>query len=198
MASELSQSALDTLFLSARTHRAWLPRAVEEDTLRQVHDLARMGPTSANCSPQRIVFVRSRQAKARLIPLLAEDNRGKSLAAPVTAIFGIDTRFFELMPRLFPHEDARAWFDAPGKETIAASTAFRNATLQAAYFMLAARAIGLDCGPMSGFDNEAVDREFFPGGRIRSNFLCNLGYGDPAQLKARGPRLAFDEVNRIE
>ncbi|MBS3916888.1 MAG: malonic semialdehyde reductase [Sulfuritalea sp.] len=190
----LSQQSLDTLFLQARTHNDWLDKPVDEALLRQAWELARMGPTSANCSPMRIVFVTSAEAKARLQPALMEGNRAKTLAAPVTAIFGNDSKFFDLLPKLFPHIDARAWFTGPGKEALAATTAFRNGTLQAAYFMLAARALGLDCGPMSGFDNAMVDREFFPDGKIKSNFICNIGYGDPGRLFPRSPRLTFEEA----
>ena len=193
-APQLTPQALDTLFLQARTHNGWLDKPVDDALLRQVWDLARMGPTSANCSPMRVVFVKSSEAKARLLPALMEGNRAKTQAAPVTAIFGYDSRFYDLLPRLFPHADARSWFDGPGREEVAQATAFRNGTLQAAYFMLAARALGLDCGPMSGFDNAAVDREFFPGGRIKSNFICSLGYGNPEKLFPRSPRLEFDEA----
>ncbi|MBV6410159.1 MAG: malonic semialdehyde reductase [Burkholderiales bacterium] len=197
MAELLTLPALDTLFLQARTHNAWLDKPVDDALLRKAWDLARMGPTSANCSPLRVVFVKSPEAKARLQPALMEGNRAKTMAAPVTAIFGNDRQFYDLLPRLFPHADARPWFAGPGKEEIAATTAFRNGTLQAAYFMLAARALGLDCGPMSGFDNEQVDREFFPGGRIKSNFICNLGYGNHEALFPRSPRLAFEETCSI-
>lgn len=196
-APQLSSQALDTLFLQARTHNDWLDKPVDDALLRQIWDLARMGPTSANCSPMRVVFVKSAAAKARLQPALLEGNRAKTLAAPVTAIFGNDSRFYDLLPKLFPHTDARSWFAGPGKEAVAAATAFRNGTLQAAYFMLAARALGLDCGPMSGFDNVLVDREFFPDGRVQSNFICNLGYGDPDRLFPRSPRLEFEEACRI-
>lgn len=189
--------ALDALFLQARTHNGWLDAPVGEALLRQIWDLARMGPTSANCSPMRIVFVRSPEAKRRLLPALMEGNRAKTQAAPITALFGNDSSFYDLLPKLFPHADARSWFAGSGKEAVAETTAFRNGTLQAAYFMLAARALGLDCGPMSGFDNALVDREFFPGGRIKSNFICNLGYGDPAALFPRSPRLGFEEACTI-
>lgn len=192
-----TQQTLDTLFLQARSHNDWQDKPVDDALLRQVWDLARMGPTSANCSPMRIVFVKSPEAKARLQPALMEGNRAKTLAAPVTAIFGNDSRFYDLLPTLFPHTDARTWFAGPGKEEVAATTAFRNGTLQAAYFMLAARALGLDCGPMSGFDNAMVDREFFPDGRIKSNFICNLGHGDSGRLFPRSPRLEFQEACSI-
>lgn len=194
MPSLLSQQALDTLFFQARTHNEWLDKPVDDALLQQVWELARMGPTSANCSPMRIVFVKSPEAKARLQPALMESNRAKTLAAPVTAIFGNDSRFYDLLPKLFPHTDARAWFAGPGKEEVAATTAFRNGTLQAAYFMLAARALGLDCGPVSGFDNAVVDRAFFPDGRIKSNFICNLGHGNSGRLFPRSPRMEFQEA----
>ena len=197
MPEKLSQDALATLFTEARTHNGWLDRPIDDTLLHQAWNIARMGPTSANCSPLRVVFVKTAAAKARLKPMLMEGNIEKTLAAPVVAIFGQDSRFFELLPKLFPHTDARPWFDGPGKEEVARITAFRNGTLQCAYFMLAARALGLDCGPMSGFDNAAVDREFFPDGRVKSNFLCNLGYGDPAKLFPRSPRLEFDEACQV-
>ena len=193
----IESQALDALFLQARTHNAWFDKPVDDALLHRIWDLARMGPTSANCSPMRVVFVKSPEAKARLLPALMEGNRAKALTAPVTAIFGNDSQFFELLPTLFPHTDARGWFTGPGKEAAAATTAFRNGTLQAAYFMLAARALGLDCGPMSGFDNALVDQEFFAGGRIKSNFICSLGYGDPKGLFPRSPRLEFEEACSI-
>ncbi len=197
MSEPLSAQALDTLFLEARTHNGWIDRPVDDALLQKIYALARMAPTSANCSPMRVVFVKGREAKLRLAPLLMPGNRDKTMAAPVTAIVGYDSRFYEHLPRLFPAADARAWFDGPGKERLAATTAFRNGTLQGAYLILAARSLGLDCGPMSGFDNDAVDREFFPGGRVKSNFLCNLGYGDASKLYPRGPRFGFDEVCTI-
>jgi 3-hydroxypropanoate dehydrogenase len=190
-------TTLDTLFLHARTHSFWLDRPVDDALLRRAYEIARMAPTSANCSPMRIVFVKSRQAKERLLPTLMEGNREKTMAAPVTAVLGNDSEFYEHLPRLFPHADARSWFAGPENAQVAATTAFRNGTLQGAYFMLAARALGLDCGPMSGFDNAAVDKEFFPDGKVKSNFLCNLGYGDPAQLFPRSPRFEFGEVCSI-
>jgi 3-hydroxypropanoate dehydrogenase len=197
VSEQVNQQALDVLFLQARTHNGWLDKPVDDALLKRAWDLARMGPTSANCSPMRIVFVKSREAKERLMPALMESNRKKTMAAPATAIIGHDSEFYELLPRLFPQTDARSWFAGPGKEEVSAITAFRNGSLQGAYFMLAARAVGLDCGPMSGFDNAAVDREFFPGGRVKSNFICNLGYGDPARLFPRNPRLEFDEACSI-
>jgi 3-hydroxypropanoate dehydrogenase len=191
----LDDAALDTLFRTARTHNAWQKKPVSDALLQAVWELAKMGPTSANCSPMRILFVRSAEAKARLVPLLLEGNRAKTLQAPVTAIIGYDLEFHDKLPRLFPHTDARAWF--VGKPELIATTAFRNGTLQGAYLIMAARALGLDCGPMSGFDNDAVDAAFFPGGTVKSNFLCSLGYGDPAGMLPRHPRLAFDEACKI-
>jgi 3-hydroxypropanoate dehydrogenase len=192
----LSEPALDLVFRSARTHTHWLDRPVDDETLRALYDLLKWGPTSANCSPARIVFVRSRDAKERLRPALSAGNLDKTMAAPATAIIGYDLRFFDHLPRLFPHTDARSWF--AGRDELIRTTAFRNGTLQGAYLIIAARALGLDCGPMSGFDNARVDAEFFAGETVKSNFLCNLGYGDPAKLHPRNPRLAFDEACRIE
>ena len=191
----LSEHGLDLVFRNARTHTHWLDRPVDDETLRALYDLMKWGPTSANCSPARIVFVRSREAKERLRPALSAGNVDKTMAAPVTAIIGHDLRFHDHLPRLFPHADARSWF--AGKDELIRTTAFRNGTLQGAYLIVAARSLGLDCGPMSGFDNARVDAEFFPGGAVKSNFLCNLGYGDPAKLHPRNPRLAFDETCRI-
>jgi len=195
MSNILDDSALDTLFRAARTHNAWQEKPVSDALLQAVWELAKMPPTSANCSPMRVLFVRSPEAKARLVPLLLEGNRAKTLKAPVTAIIGYDIEFYENLSRLFPHTDARAWF--AGKPELIAATAFRNGTLQGAYLIMAARALGLDCGPMSGFDNAAVDAAFFPEGRIRSNFLCSLGYGDPTGVRPRNPRLAFAEACKI-
>ncbi len=191
----LNADALDTLFRTARTHNGWLDQPVTDEDLHRLYDLMKMAPTSANCSPARIVFVRSANAKARLKPALSPGNLEKTMAAPVTAIIGYDLQFAEHMPRLFPHNpDAKNWFNDP---KVAEVVAFRNGTLQGAYFILAARAVGLDTGPMSGFDNAQVDAEFFPGGRVRSNFLCNLGHGDSRQLFARSPRLEFGEACQV-
>jgi 3-hydroxypropanoate dehydrogenase len=196
MPNPLDDATLDRLFRRARTHNVWLDRPVEEATLRRLWDLAKMAPTSANCSPARVVFVRSPEGKRRLEPALDEGNRAKTMAAPVTAIVATDHRFYDKMPYLFPHTDARAWF--AGKPH-ADTAAFRNGTLQGAYLILAARALGLDCGPMSGFDPAKVDAAFFPREpHVRSNFLINLGYGDPAALFPRSPRLSFEEACRIE
>jgi len=191
----LSDDALDLIFRRARTHRAWLDRPVPDPLLRQVYELAALGPTSANCSPMRLLFVKSREAKERLRPCLSPGNVDKTMQAPVTAIIGHALDFYEELPRLFPTADMRALF--VGKPEFIAATAFRNSSLQGAYLMLAARALGLDCGAMSGFDNIKVDAEFFPDGRMKSNFLCNLGYGDPGKLGPRAPRLPFDEVGRV-
>ncbi len=191
----LPDAALDQLFREARTHNRWTDRPVSWTSLRALADLLKMGPTSANCSPARIVFVRSGEAKARLRPHLSEGNREKTMAAPVTAIIGYDTQFHEKLPKLFPHADARSWF--AGQPALIEATAFRNSSLQGAYLILAARSLGLDCGPMSGFDNASVDAEFFPGGTIRSNFICSLGHGDPAGLFPRSPRFAFEEFCSI-
>jgi 3-hydroxypropanoate dehydrogenase len=186
------ESTLDQLFRTARTHNGWQDRPVPERLLRDAVDLAKMAPTSANTSPMRLVFVRSRAGKERLKPALAPGNLEKTMAAPVTAIIAQDLAFYDKLPRLFPHADARAWF--VGNDPHITATAFRNSSLQGAYLMLALRAVGLDVGPMSGFDNAAVDAAFFAGTQIRSNFLCNIGYGDPAKLFPRSPRLDFDEI----
>jgi len=195
MANPLNDAALGQIFREARTHNGWQPRSVSEDTLRKLYDLLKMGPTSANCLPTRFVFVQSPEAKARLKPCLAPNNVEKTMAAPVTVIVGYDTEFYEKLPKLFPHTDARSWF--VGNAELIQSTAFRNGCLQGAYLILAARALGLDCGPMSGFDNARVDAAFFPGGKVKSNFLVNLGYGDPSKVRPRGPRLAFEEACEI-
>ena len=188
----IDEAALDRLFREARTHSAWQARPVSDALLREVVDLAKMGPTSANALPLRVVFVRTREGKERLKPALAPLKVENTMAAPVTAIIGHYPAFYELLPRLFPHADVRAWF--AGNKPLIESTAFRNGTLQGAYFILAARALGLDCGPMSGFDNAKVDAEFFAGTKVKSNFLVNLGYGDPDKLFPRSPRLDADEI----
>lgn len=195
MPSPLEPSAFDQLFRQARTHNAWMDQPVSEDQLRTLYNLMKWGPTSANCSPARLVFVISAEAKARLKPALLAGNVDKTMAAPVTAIIGMDMDFPDALPRLFPHADARSWFI--GNDALIEATAFRNSSLQGAYLMLAARSLGLDCGPMSGFDVALVEKEFFPGGRVKANFLCNLGYGDPTALFPRSPRLDFDEAARI-
>jgi 3-hydroxypropanoate dehydrogenase len=193
--SKISSDALDQLFREARTHSAWLPKRVPVETLHEVYELARMGPTSANSSPARFVFLQSEAAKARLLPALAPPNVEKTKAAPVTVIVAWDTEFYERLPQLFPHADMRSYF--VGNQSLIDETAFRNSTLQGGYFILAARAVGLDCGPMSGFDPAKVNAEFFPQGKWKANFLCNLGYGDRSKLFPRNPRLEFDEVSRV-
>ena len=195
MTPSLDTKALDQLFLKARTHSAWRAEPVSDELLQQLVDTMKMGPTSANCSPARLIFVRSDAAKKRLAPLLDATNRAKTLAAPVTVVIGHDLAFYVHLAKLFPHTNARAWFEGNDKKII--ETAFRNGSLQGAYLIMAARALGLDCGPMSGFDNAGIDREFFSGTSTKSNFLCNLGYGDMTQLMPRSPRFSFDEMARI-
>lgn len=198
MANPIDDRALDVLFREARTHTAWLPKDVDERMLRRLYDLLRLAPTSANTLPARFVFVKSAEAKNRLKPALAPGNVDKTMAAPVCTIVATDSRFHEFVPRLFPHNpDFGRMFTQPGREEFTRTHAFRNATLQGGYLILAARALGLDAGPMSGFDNAKVDAEFFPDGRVRSNFLVNLGYGDPSKLHPRLPRLDFDEACTI-
>lgn len=187
---------LDLIFNEARTHTSWQDKPVPEALLREIYDLSKMGPTSANCCPMRSVFVISNAAKEKLKPALAEGNVDKTMAAPVCAIMAHDIEFYEHLPRLFPQADARSWF--AGDDALIEATAFRNGTLQAGYFILAARALGLDCGPMSGFDNAQADAVFFAGTSWRSNFLINLGYGDKDALHSRGPRLSFDDACRVE
>jgi 3-hydroxypropanoate dehydrogenase len=191
----LDDAALDLVFLEARTHSKWQDREVPDALLQQAYELARMGPTSGNCQPLRILFVRGAEAKQKFAPCLSEGNRAKTMAAPATAIFAMDMEFYELMPRLFHDPTARSWF--AGKPAAIEETAFRNSTLQAAYFILACRSLGLDCGPMSGFDKAKVDQVFFAGTSWRSNFICNIGYGDKASLHPRNPRLDFAEACRI-
>lgn len=191
----IDQTALNTLFNDARTHAAWLDKKVDPALLRQLYDLMKMAPTSANCQPLRVVFVTSKEAKEKLKSTLDAGNVEKTMSAPVTAILGMDMEFYEQMPKLFPHTDAKSWF--VGKPAYIESTAFRNSSLQGGYFILAARALGLDCGPMSGFNNVKVDEAFFAGTKIKSNFLCNLGYGDASKLHPRSPRPSFDDFCKI-
>ncbi|MDR3500724.1 MAG: malonic semialdehyde reductase [Parvibaculum sp.] len=196
MSGKLTDDALDIIFRTARTHNAWTSEPVSDETLHRLFDLMKMGPTSANCSPARIVFVKSKEAKEKLSPALSDGNRAKTLAAPVTAIIGYDVEFYEELPRLFPHDlSAKTWFN--WSKEWAEQTAFRNGSLQGAYFIIAARSLGLDCGPMSGFDMKKVDEAFFAGTTVKSNFLCNLGHGDPKGLFDRSPRFAFDDVCKI-
>jgi 3-hydroxypropanoate dehydrogenase len=195
LTDRLPETCLDQLFGTARTHNAWHEQDVPDALLHEIVGLAKLGPTSANCSPARFLFVKSRAAKQRLKPHLSDGNRDKTMAAPVCVIIGYDLDFYEHLPKLFPHTDAKSWF--AGKPEKIFDTAFRNGTLQGAYLIMAARALGLDCGPMSGFDNEGVDREFFAGTKVKSNFLCNLGYGDESALLPRSPRFEFDEIAQI-
>ncbi len=191
----IDSTALEQLFLKARTHNAWTDRAIEPELLNQLYDLVKMAPTSANCSPARFVFVQSKAAKEKLKPALSAGNLDKTMAAPVTVIVAHDPKFYDKLPYLFPHTDARSWFT--GSTEVADTTAFRNGTLQVAYLILAARALGLDTGPMSGFDQAKVDETFFKDTGWRSNVLVNLGYGDASALFARSPRLPFDEACQV-
>jgi len=192
----LDAAALDQIFRTARTHRVWTDEPVADETLQALYDLMKWGPTSGNCCPARIVFVKSGDAKERLKPALDAGNVAQTMAAPVTAIVAYDLEFYEQLPKLVPHRDARTPFI--GKPELIRTTALQSGTLQGAYLIVAARALGLDCGPMGGFDAARVDRAFFAEGKVKSNFLCNLGHGDPAKLHPRAPRLAFDEACRIE
>ena len=191
----IAKDAMDQLFTEARTHNGWMNETVTEDTLHRIYDLFKWGPTSANSSPARVIFVKSPEAKAKLLACMAPGNIEKTQSAPVTAIIAQDMEFYEKLPKLFPAADARSWF--VGNSSLIESTASRNSSLQGAYFMLAARAVGLDCGPMSGFDNSKVDAAFFVGTQWRSNFLVNLGYGDTSKLYPRGPRLDFSEACKV-
>ncbi len=196
MSDQVTSSDLDLIYRNARTHTVWLDQPVDDNLLRLAYDLAKLGPTSANMCPMRIVFVKSKEAKEKLKPTLDPGNVDKTMKAPVTAIIAMDLHFYDQLPKLFPHADARAWFkDLP--ENVLEYIALRNSSLQGAYFMLAARSLGLDCGPMSGFNNAKVDQAFFAGTTVKSNFLCNLGHGDAAKLYPRNPRLTFDEACKI-
>jgi len=196
MNEPLNDAALDTLFRTARSFSGWLDKPVSDEQLHAIYELMKWGPTSANSSPARVVFVKSAAAKARLEPCLDAGNVAKSMSAPVVAIVAMDLEFYEHLPTLFPHTDARSWF--VGKPEAIRNTAFRNSSLQGAYLIMAARSLGLDCGPMSGFDAEKLNAAFFPDGRWQANFICAIGYGDTSRLYPRGPRLAFDECCRIE
>jgi 3-hydroxypropanoate dehydrogenase len=197
MADKINDQALDTLFFKARTQNGWLPGVeVSDAQLRALYDIVKYGPTSANSCPARFVFLRSAEAKERLRPHLSEGNLAKTMAAPVVAIVAYDVEFYEHLPKLFPHDlTAKTWFNWSAAH--AETTAFRNGTLQGAYLIMAARAIGLDIGAMSGFDNAGVDKEFFPDGKVKSNFLCNIGRGDDSLLFPRHPKFAFEEVCKI-
>ncbi len=195
MSHAVNDEALDIVFRAARSQNKWLDKPVSPALLMAVYDLMRFGPTSANCSPARIVFLVSQESKERLKPHLNPTNVEKTLTAPAVAVIGYDLDFPQTLPKLFPHNPgAKDWFGDPAHRE---KTAFRNGSLQGAYFIVAARALGLDCGPMSGFDNDAVDREFFAGTNVKSNFLCGVGYGDPSGLFPRNPRLAFDEACKV-
>ena len=192
MRDALPAGCLDQVFRNARTHNGWTPERVAESLLREMYELMKFGPTSANCSPARILFIVSPEAKEKLRPALSSGNLEKTMAAPVTALIGYDTQFYELLPELFPHTDARSWFTS--SPALAEETAFRNGTLQGAYLMIAARALGLDVGPMSGFDQTKVNAAFWPDGRVKANFLCNIGCGDESKIFARSPRLSFERA----
>jgi 3-hydroxypropanoate dehydrogenase len=195
LGSALGAAPLARLFTGARTHNAFLAKPVPGALLVEALDLAKMGPTAANSQPLRVLFLRSQEAKGRLRPALSAGNVAKTVAAPVVAIAGYDLEFYERLPFLFPHADARSWF--VGDRAFAERTAFQSGTLQVAYLILALRAVGLDTGPMGGFDNAKVDAEFFPDGKVKSNVLINIGYGDDAKLFPRNPRLAFDEMATV-
>jgi len=195
MSNMLSDAGLDLIFREARTHKGWQDTEVSDVLLQAVWDLAKMGPTSANCSPMRVVFVKSDAAKEKLRPALMDGNVDKTMQAPVCAIVAYDQEFYEKLPELFSQADAKSWFE--GKPKFIEETAFRNGSLQGAYLIVAARSLGLDVGPMSGFDKRKVDEAFFPEGRWKSNFLCNLGYGDPSALPPRDKRLDFEEACTI-
>jgi len=191
----LEDKALDKILRHARTHNGWLPKPVTDDQLRALHDLAKWGPTSANSQPARFVFVRTKAGKEKLRPALSAGNTEKTMSAPVTVIVAYDSEFYEHLPKHFPHDQtAIHWFKGEGKEAVASTTAFRNGTLQGAYLIIAARALGLDCGAMSGFNNAVVDENFFPDGRFKTNFLCNIGYGDESKIFARSPRMSFEDA----
>lgn len=191
----INQSALDKAFIGARTVNKFTDQPLSDDTLHQLYDLLRWGPTSMNSQPARFVFLRSAASRKRLIPALSPGNQEKTLAAPVTIIIAQDTRFFDYLPTQFPAYDAKPMYEA--NSVLAESTAFRNSSLQGAYLIIAARLLGLDCGPMSGFDAAKIDAEFFPDGRWKTNFVCNLGYGDPSGSRPRGPRLPFETVAQM-
>jgi 3-hydroxypropanoate dehydrogenase len=191
----LKTDSLDQLFIKARTHYHWLDKPVGDELIHQMFDLAKMGPTSANCSPMRAIFVKSKEVKEKLKPFLDGGNVEKTMTAPVTGIFAYDFKFFDHLPKLFPHTDAKSWFI--GNDDLIRQTAWRNGTLQVAYVMMAARSLGLDCGPMSGFDRAGVKAAFFPTLDGEVNMLCNFGYGDDSKLYPRAPRFDFADVNSI-
>jgi 3-hydroxypropanoate dehydrogenase len=192
---KISNESIDTLFKAARTFHSWQDKPIEDSLLKELYDLMKFGPTSMNCCPARVTFIKSPEAKARLNPCLAPFNVEKTMTAPVTAIVAYDLKFYEKMKALWPHADAEAIFK--GNTDLVQETALRNGSLQGAYFIIAARSLGLDCGPMSGFNADLINQEFFSDGSVKANFLCNLGYGDANTLYPRGPRLEFDEVAEI-
>ena len=196
MTRTVSDEGLDILFREARTHNSWTDKPVSETHMRALFELTKWAPTSANCSPARFVFVQTPDAKEKLLAGVAPGNADKVREAPVTVIIGNDMAFYDHLPKLFPHADARSWF--VGNDALIEETAMRNGSLQGAYFMMAARALGFDCGPMSGFDQDKVNAAFFAGTTVKANFLCNIGYGDPEGLFPRSPRFEFDEACRIE
>jgi len=185
----------EQLFDNARTHNGFAPEPIPEATLRQLYDLVKWGPTSANCSPARFIFVTTPAAKEKLLAGMSPGNLEKTRQAPVTVIIGMDTEFYEKLPKLFPHADAKSWF--VGNQPMIDATAFRNSSIQGGYFILAARALGLDCGPMSGFDAAKIDAAFWAGTKVKTNFICNIGHGDPAKVMGRLPRFEFAEINKI-
>ncbi len=191
----LNEVVLSQLFTQARTHNAWLDKAVSNEQIEQMYELMKFAPTSVNCNPARILFIKSPQAKERLLACVSPGNLDKTRSAPVTAIIGMDLDFYEQLPKLFPHVDAKSWF--VGKESFIEATAFRNSALQGAYLIMAVRALGLDCGAMSGFDADKLNTEFFPNGRVKVNFLLNIGYGDSSVLMPRQPRPSFADSCKI-
>jgi 3-hydroxypropanoate dehydrogenase len=193
--NRISDAALGQILLNARTHSAWRPEPVSVELLKEVYELARMGPTSANSSPGRFLFLTTPEAKERLVPALSPTNVDKTRNAPVNVIVAMDSEFYNHLPKLFPQRDMKGAFSS--SPAFIEETMMRNGSLQGAYFILAARALGLDCGPMSGFDKEKVNKEFFPDGKWKANFLCNLGYGDAGKLFPRNPRLDFDEACKV-
>jgi len=195
MNDNLDKSVLDQMFFEARSHDVWIDKPVNDKLINELYNILKMGPTSANSCPARFIFIKSDTAKAELKECLAEGNVEKSMTAPVVAIIGMDMEFYEQLPKLFPHTDARSWY--AGNDEKILETAFRNSTLQGAYLIMAIRSLGLDAGPMSGFDSEKLDATFFPDGKIKSNFICAFGYGDITKLHPRGPRLEFSEVCKI-
>jgi 3-hydroxypropanoate dehydrogenase len=198
MSSVLSDADLDQLFRVARTQNAWTSEPVTDAQLKALYDIYKMGPTSGNCQPARVLFIRSEAAKARLLPCMSPGNQEKTKTAPVNAIIGFDTHFYEHLPRLFPHNLAmKDNFAGPGKEAAAQAASFRNGSLQGAYLMIAARSLGLDIGGMSGFDAAKVDAEFWAGTTVKTNFICNIGHGDSSKVMGRLPRFEFDEINKI-